>query len=464
MEAAVLSDAIRLALVVVLGVSAAQLCIKSAVASRPEAPNSNRASLLHANDIEASLLEHVGATEEELRTAVSQLPHRTALRVLRPLQIALAAALATMSVAPAVGRALAGDAGADPTTTPALAEAVLAFGWASQVAALVKARSALERALEDTGLLRRESSTWTVTAFFFYAVWGAAYDRAHAPWCAVGAIACVVSLALEAAIVADGARADEGDGEGDGGARRREKSWVLLLGAAVAYVWPTSFHLRVRAVICLVLVACIRVLNIAVPFAYKKVIDSFSAAADADVDRSFGALAYPWVVLYLVCSLFQGGTGGGTVGLLSNLRQFLWIPISQEAYKRLSIDIFAHVLRLDHNFHLHRKTGELLRIMDRGTVSVQTLLGTIMFQIGPAMFDIVAAATFLAVRMQLWIAVIVFVSLGVYMVGVVVVVFVVVVVVVVVVGLAPSCAKRARVPRRVAHVRSISLSLTLASQ
>lgn len=81
----------------------------------------------------------------------------------------------------------------------------------------------------------------------------------------------------------------------------------------------------------------------------------------------------------------------------------------------MSIDIFGHVLSLDHNFHLHRKTGELLRIMDRGTVSVQTLLGTVMFQIGPAMFDIAAAAAFLAIRMQLWIAVIVFVSLGVYM-------------------------------------------------
>ena len=38
-----------------------------------------------------------------------------------------------------------------------------------------------------------------------------------------------------------------------------------------------------------------------------------------------------------------------------------------------------------------------------------------MFQIGPAMFDIAAAAAFLAIRMQLWIAFIVFLSLGIYM-------------------------------------------------
>lgn len=105
---------------------------------------------------------------------------------------------------------------------------------------------------------------------------------------------------------------------------------------------------------------------------------------------------YPYVLLYIAAYFFQGGTGGGSVGLLSNLRQYLWIPITQNAYRctprwklddmfvkrhgtplltrclaasrqccldahrRISLDLFTHMLDLDLNFHLHRKTGEVI--------------------------------------------------------------------------------------------------------
>ena len=94
--------------------------------------------------------------------------------------------------------------------------------------------------------------------------------------------------------------------------------------------------------------------------------------------------------------------------------RYLWIPISQASFRRVSLDVFSHVLRLDHGFHVRRRTGEILRIMDRGTASMQTLLGTVVFQIGPAIFDITAAAIFLALRLRAWIAVIVFTTLGAY--------------------------------------------------
>lgn len=29
----------------------------------------------------------------------------------------------------------------------------------------------------------------------------------------------------------------------------------------------------------------------------------------------------------------QGGAGGGMVGFINNLRQFLWIPVAQDAYR-----------------------------------------------------------------------------------------------------------------------------------
>ena len=59
----------------------------------------------------------------------------------------------------------------------------------------------------------------------------------------------------------------------------------------------------------------------------------------------------------MVDKLSAGGVG--SVGIVSNLRSFLWIPISQDAEKRISLRAFGHMLYLDLSFHLERKTGAL---------------------------------------------------------------------------------------------------------
>jgi hypothetical protein len=48
----------------------------------------------------------------------------------------------------------------------------------------------------------------------------------------------------------------------------------------------------------------------------------------------------------------------------------LWYA-PQAAFRRISLDVFGHLLDLDHAFHLHRKTGQIMRILDRGTSSIQ---------------------------------------------------------------------------------------------
>ena len=47
------------------------------------------------------------------------------------------------------------------------------------------------------------------------------------------------------------------------------------------------------------------------------------------------------------------------MGLIRTLRSYLWIPISQDAERRISIEFFDHLLNLDLSFHLKRKTGAL---------------------------------------------------------------------------------------------------------
>lgn len=45
--------------------------------------------------------------------------------------------------------------------------------------------------------------------------------------------------------------------------------------------------------------------------------------------------------------------------------------------------VFGHVLDLDLSFHLSRKTGEVTKVVDRGTAAIQNVLSTIVFSIAP---------------------------------------------------------------------------------
>ena len=65
------------------------------------------------------------------------------------------------------------------------------------------------------------------------------------------------------------------------------------------------------------------------------------------VSLAAGALR-PW----LGAAFLQGGAGTGANGFLNNLRGWLWIPISQSAYRTIALDLFSHVLDLDLKFHL----------------------------------------------------------------------------------------------------------------
>jgi ATP-binding cassette subfamily B (MDR/TAP) protein 6 len=90
------------------------------------------------------------------------------------------------------------------------------------------------------------------------------------------------------------------------------------------------------------------------------------------------------------------------------------IKNKQDAYRRVSLAVFGHVLDLDLSFHLTKKTGEVTKVVDRGTSAIQNVLSTVVFQIAPQIIDMIAAATYLAGSLEPWIAGITFITIGSY--------------------------------------------------
>jgi ATP-binding cassette subfamily B (MDR/TAP) protein 6 len=97
-------------------------------------------------------------------------------------------------------------------------------------------------------------------------------------------------------------------------------------------------------------------------------VNVLSSAQDSAL-TAFWTIFYPWAFFYLGAVFLRGGSG--SEGLLANVRDICWIPINQAAFRRISTDVFGHLLALDLNFHVHRKTGQIMRILDRGTSSIQ---------------------------------------------------------------------------------------------
>ena len=64
----------------------------------------------------------------------------------------------------------------------------------------------------------------------------------------------------------------------------------------------------------------------------------------------------------------------GSMGLLNNIRSFVWINVQQYTSRAVQVQLFNHLHSLSLRWHLGRKTGEVIRMVDRGATSIDSLL------------------------------------------------------------------------------------------
>ena len=166
--------------------------------------------------------------------------------------------------------------------------------------------------------------------------------------------------------------------------------WEYIRGYSLffPYLWPAkSRRLQITVVICFVLVMGARVINLLVPIQVGHITDILSG----DEGKNHGV---PWgqICLYILYRLLQGGNGA-----LGALRSTLWVPVSQYSYQELSTASFEHVHGLSLDFHLGKKTGEVLSALSKGS-SINTFLEQVTFQVLPMLIDLgIAIGYFLVV-------------------------------------------------------------------
>ncbi|MBK8629597.1 MAG: ABC transporter ATP-binding protein/permease [Sphingomonadales bacterium] len=146
----------------------------------------------------------------------------------------------------------------------------------------------------------------------------------------------------------------------------------------IPYLWPKDDPgLRVRVMFSLLLVLLAKGTTMIMPFAYKGVVDRMAPGNESAVGIAMALVA-----------AYAGARFGGV--LFDNLRNTVFERVGQDATRRLAINVFAHLHRLSLRFHLERRTGEVTKVIERGTKSIDSMLYFILFNIAPTVIELTA--------------------------------------------------------------------------
>lgn len=172
--------------------------------------------------------------------------------------------------------------------------------------------------------------------------------------------------------------------------------WEYIKGYHVffPYLWPSKDRrLQIVVVLCFMLVMAQRVVNLLVPEQVGHIVRRLGKEEAGS----------PWtsITIFITLRFLQGSNG-----VLGAMRSALWIPVSQYSYRELSVAAFEHVHSLSLDFHLGKKTGEVLSALGKGS-SINTFLEQVTFQVVPMLIDLGLAIGYFLVRFDAYYALVI---------------------------------------------------------
>jgi ATP-binding cassette subfamily B protein len=93
---------------------------------------------------------------------------------------------------------------------------------------------------------------------------------------------------------------------------------------------------------------------------------------------------------------YSFGRFGGVA--FDNLRNIVFERVGQDATRALAENVFERLHQLSLRFHLARRTGEVTKVIDRGTKSIDTMLYFMLFNIAPTVVNLAIVAVIFQVK------------------------------------------------------------------
>ena len=167
----------------------------------------------------------------------------------------------------------------------------------------------------------------------------------------------------------------------------------LLVPYVLEYKW--------RVALALAFLVTAKLANVGVPLIMKRVVDG--------LDPRLQPVAAP-VALLAIYGLLRFSTT-----LFAELRDVVFVRVTQRAIRRVALGVFRHLHSLSLRFHLERQTGGMTRDIERGTNGISTLLSYLLFSIIPVILEFALVAGVLLARFDWRFAAITFGAVAVYL-------------------------------------------------
>jgi ATP-binding cassette subfamily B protein len=177
--------------------------------------------------------------------------------------------------------------------------------------------------------------------------------------------------------------------------RLRGNEWRVLRLLA-----PYVLEYKWRVLIALAFLIAAKLANVGVPLIMKEVVDG--------LDAKVAVVAVP-VALLAIYGLLRFSTT-----FFAELRDVVFIRVTQRAIRRVALGVFRHLHSLSLRFHLDRQTGGMTRDIERGTRGISTLLSYLIFSIIPVILEFVLVAAVLVAKFDWRFAAVTFGAVAVY--------------------------------------------------
>ena len=148
-----------------------------------------------------------------------------------------------------------------------------------------------------------------------------------------------------------------------------------------AHVWqtlkslgPYLWQYKWRVVLALSCLIAAKLANVAVPMVFKGMIDGLSG------DKLVLGLPIALLALY--------GALRFSNSLFTELREILFARVTQQAVRRIALEVFRHLHALSLRFHLERQTGGVSRDVERGSRAISSLISYTLYSILPTLVEI----------------------------------------------------------------------------
>ncbi len=171
---------------------------------------------------------------------------------------------------------------------------------------------------------------------------------------------------------------------------------------AVRLLLPYLWEFKGRVVVALIFLVSAKLANVGVPLVLKEVVDRLDAAT--------AVLLLPLALLVAYGLLRLSTT------LFAELRDVVFVRVTQRAIRRIALTVFRHLHGLSLRFHLERQTGGVSRDIERGTRGIGTLLSYMLFSIIPVILEFSLVAFILLTKFDWRFPAVTFAAVAIYLV------------------------------------------------